>query len=103
MTPKEIWIREFVGTSCRVSCYGMKLWGVFSNKKSHFFEKKRSLSVYFFNIAPQKKEEKGVLRFEKQIDIFSLKSDHSTCEEWLYRNIIPALLPALEAVSNQEL
>ena len=89
------------GTSCRVSCYGMKLWGVFSNKKTVFF-KHVCLSVYFFNIAPQKKEEKGVLRCEKQIYIFSLKFDHSTCEEWLYRNIIPALLPALEA-PNQEL
>ena len=55
----------------------MKLWGVFSNKESLIFYLDARLSVYLFNIAPQKTEEKGVLRLENQIDIFSLKSDQN--------------------------
>ncbi len=54
-----------------------------------------------YSICTPSNEEQAVLRFEKALT-YSHWNLIKTCEEWLYRNIIPALLPALEA-PNQEL
>ena len=72
--PRRFSTQILRGTSNAVSCYGMKLWGVFQTKNIWFL--KCMFIRYLFNLHP-KQWGTGCFKIWKNIDIFSLKSDQN--------------------------